>query len=666
MQKKHNLILFALILGVLLSGTVLLFSDPLADSVMQDNRGQKQNILPMNQDERSKEQGIVEVGHEISALPDKPRARIGSPDFSRFPLLNLPIYLMAEDSNPKIFIHVNGFLQKPVKIEGKNQTNREQIPIPKRTNSPTIEERQNKKKIERNFPTPIKKRKMRVLLLLDISGSLGEKGFLKAKQIANHILSELSPMNDLNLATFGDYVYIPPVYTDNANSLNKRLEHYQLSEKKTLLYRALYQAIEHEKQADIIVMISDGIDNGSKLDLEQVVEKAQEKKIPLSLYGLGQNKPLQSLAHAVISTGGKYFPDTSTAGELSDFLQKFTTMRSDMLMSEKKDRQMEPLPQKNSLHTASSNKEGSTALPYTMQQWDILLDLGGITNLIYPTPALKVEIETDKWQWTKESELDIPLKKLIPFYITKYPLQAVLISVIFLLLLALFLTALILRKRPSYKKVSRQEMEKIKTSDILARKNFHEDNQTYSKLYQDSLRKAQMSKFLETGDTSADKRKSKSPAALLMKEKDNEIFQESRFENEKKKFSVHPSQRNPENKGESTVSRLEENEERIDEISLQPSAELVVLNGLYKDRRFPLYYRETSIGRDEEAGISINDPYVSPIHCKIKKIDDDYVLFDTLSQNGTYLNKKKLVRPKVLDKWSEIQIGKTVFQFRHH
>lgn len=91
---------------------------------------------------------------------------------------------------------------------------------------------------------------------------------------------------------------------------------------------------------------------------------------------------------------------------------------------------------------------------------------------------------------------------------------------------------------------------------------------------------------------------------------------------------------------------------------------LVEKDGPEAGKKFPIFWEEMTIGRDEENGIVIPDEAVSLKHAKIKKIRNAYFLFDLVSENGTYLNDKKLLRPKPLYDWDEIRIGRTLFIFR--
>jgi hypothetical protein len=94
------------------------------------------------------------------------------------------------------------------------------------------------------------------------------------------------------------------------------------------------------------------------------------------------------------------------------------------------------------------------------------------------------------------------------------------------------------------------------------------------------------------------------------------------------------------------------------------NAWLVEKSGPETGKKFPLIWDEVTIGRDKENTIVINDDAVSLKHAKIKKVGNTYYLFDLASDNGTLLNNKKLLRPKPLSDWDEIQIGRTTILFR--
>ncbi|RPI88819.1 MAG: FHA domain-containing protein, partial [Spirochaetales bacterium] len=91
---------------------------------------------------------------------------------------------------------------------------------------------------------------------------------------------------------------------------------------------------------------------------------------------------------------------------------------------------------------------------------------------------------------------------------------------------------------------------------------------------------------------------------------------------------------------------------------------LVQKDGPEVGKKFPMYWEEITIGRDDENAIVIRDDAVSLRHARIKEMKGAYYLFDLASDNGTFLNGKKLLRPRPLYDWDELRMGRTLFIFR--
>jgi VWFA-related protein len=81
-------------------------------------------------------------------------------------------------------------------------------------------------------------------------------------------------------------------------------------------------------------------------------------------------------------------------------------------------------------------------------------------------------------------------------------------------------------------------------------------------------------------------------------------------------------------------------------------------------KKYLIQSQETTIGCGNENSIVINDELISVHHAKIKNINGIYHMFDLISDHGTYLNGKKLLRPKALHDWDEIKIGQIILIFR--
>ena len=71
---------------------------------------------------------------------------------------------------------------------------------------------------------------------------------------------------------------------------------------------------------------------------------------------------------------------------------------------------------------------------------------------------------------------------------------------------------------------------------------------------------------------------------------------------------------------------------------------------------------ELTIGRAATCEITIDDTYASQIHARVFRRDNDHVLEDLGSTNGTYLNRQKVSSATNLQTGDHLQIGSTVFE----
>lgn len=73
-------------------------------------------------------------------------------------------------------------------------------------------------------------------------------------------------------------------------------------------------------------------------------------------------------------------------------------------------------------------------------------------------------------------------------------------------------------------------------------------------------------------------------------------------------------------------------------------------------------HRELTIGRKEDNSLILNDPYVSSHHAKVYLKNNDYILEDLESTNGTLLNSEKVSGKVYIRKDDEIKIGDVIFK----
>ncbi|MDT3767631.1 FHA domain-containing protein [Gleimia hominis] len=87
------------------------------------------------------------------------------------------------------------------------------------------------------------------------------------------------------------------------------------------------------------------------------------------------------------------------------------------------------------------------------------------------------------------------------------------------------------------------------------------------------------------------------------------------------------------------------------------SALLIVQRGPNSGARFLLDGDRTTAGRSPKADIFLDDVTVSRRHCEFRRTDEGYVVRDSGSLNGTYVNRER-EEQALLEAGDEVQIGK--------
>lgn len=90
---------------------------------------------------------------------------------------------------------------------------------------------------------------------------------------------------------------------------------------------------------------------------------------------------------------------------------------------------------------------------------------------------------------------------------------------------------------------------------------------------------------------------------------------------------------------------------------------LVMSPGTPRESAYPLAAKTTVIGRAEDCDLRLADPGASRRHAELRRIDDDVIVIDLGSTNGTLLNGERVDRAD-LRNGDEITVGETTFVFR--
>jgi len=93
-------------------------------------------------------------------------------------------------------------------------------------------------------------------------------------------------------------------------------------------------------------------------------------------------------------------------------------------------------------------------------------------------------------------------------------------------------------------------------------------------------------------------------------------------------------------------------------------AYLVQKEGPETGNTYRIKWNVTTAGSGDTNSIVIADSLVSYSHFKIVIKDGAFYLYDLISEHGTYLNGKKLLRYRELNDFDEIRAGRTIFLFR--
>ena len=167
---------------------------------------------------------------------------------------------------------------------------------------------------------------MAVLLVLDASGSMRGRPFDDAKRGVTSFLAVLGPMDQAALMVLHDQVQIPVGFTSKIDDVKAKVEEAQATAKITLLYDGLANAIDEIvargaqlPARKVIVVMSDGRDEGSAKTLEDVRDRALAANVPVYSVGFTRVGPkyLPNLRRISELTGGLYL-DARASGELSE------------------------------------------------------------------------------------------------------------------------------------------------------------------------------------------------------------------------------------------------------------------------------------------------------------------------------------------------------------
>ncbi len=106
----------------------------------------------------------------------------------------------------------------------------------------------------------------------------------------------------------------------------------------------------------------------------------------------------------------------------------------------------------------------------------------------------------------------------------------------------------------------------------------------------------------------------------------------------------------------------EESAEILDEIKTEGPALVVRSGGGRAGEHFLLEQESTTVGRSPDCDIFLDDVTVSRRHALVKRSNEQFIIEDQGSLNGTFLNRRR-IESGGLEDGDEVQIGKYKLTF---
>lgn len=95
-----------------------------------------------------------------------------------------------------------------------------------------------------------------------------------------------------------------------------------------------------------------------------------------------------------------------------------------------------------------------------------------------------------------------------------------------------------------------------------------------------------------------------------------------------------------------------------------PARRLVITSGAKEGLELELGNDQLTIGRSADSGLLIRDDYTSTHHARLKLWDDQWMLQDLDSTNGTFLDGTRVTVPTPVPLNTPVSIGTTTFELR--
>jgi len=176
-----------------------------------------------------------------------------------------------------------------------------------------------------------------VVLAIDISLSMKGRRIEAAKQGAGRFLATLGDKDYCALMTFGNNVaWVVDEFTNDRRAIQSKLDRVAATDQNTVLNEAFFRAVQKATKAPTpqvaVVVLTDGIDDGSSISLDQAAREAAQRNIPVYTLGFGNQVDAKALAQIATLTGGRFIPAAADADLVDLYLSLLSQLASQYML----------------------------------------------------------------------------------------------------------------------------------------------------------------------------------------------------------------------------------------------------------------------------------------------------------------------------------------------
>ena len=129
-----------------------------------------------------------------------------------------------------------------------------------------------------------------IVLAIDLSGSMGGQPLAEAKQAAKALIDQLGPSDQVAILAFDDTVRVVQQFAQDRQILTGAIDNLATGG-NTALYEAVARSVELAAQNGsprrVVVLLSDGRDEGTQSGFDQSASLAAAKKAGVSVFAIG-------------------------------------------------------------------------------------------------------------------------------------------------------------------------------------------------------------------------------------------------------------------------------------------------------------------------------------------------------------------------------------------